>query len=135
MQSHPKTEKGNGRKNEVSLTKVTEEDMVAKLNLTCKQHGKEMKQIGQSERGLPNFYCEKGCKAEVGIGRVKKVIEDDGYGFIYTGGDDIFFHFSNLSREARPVERGDLVKFQIGYNPVSGKLQAVRIESQEGLRG
>lgn len=122
-------------KSEVKLQKINDlESQQPDLSVRCSEHGKLMKKMGESERGLSDYFCSRGCKAEIGVGRVKKVVEDKGYGFIYTGGDDVFFHFDNLNG-AGPVERGDLLKFRIGYNEFSHKLQAVRIESLDKLRG
>lgn len=105
------------------------------LAVTCAEHGEEMRPVGISKRGLPNYYCPHGCKLEAGVGRVTNLLEEKGYGFLETRGDgeNVFFHFSNLNG-AELVKRGDLLKFRIGFNPVSGKLQAVRVESLNGLR-
>lgn len=118
---------------EISFTKVPKVEDIDNLTITCKKHGKNMVMVDRSKRKLPNYYCEYGCKAEVGVGRVAKVLEDKGYGFIATEGDDVFFHFSKLNGE-KPVEKGDLFKFKVGFNPVTGELQATEIESLEGLR-
>lgn len=121
------------RKSRVTFTEVPELEDMAELTVVCDEHGEEMEQVGKSERGIPHYYCPRGCKLEVGIGRVKKVFENKGYGFLVTDGEDIFFHFSNL-KDSEPVKRGDLLKFRIGYNTVSDRLQAVEVESLNDLR-
>lgn len=98
-------------------------------NPTCKIHEEEMEQIGESERGIPNWICPKGCKIEMGKGRVKKVIEDRGFGFIQVdGGDDIFFHASHMN-DPFPPEEGDLCRFKMGLDQISGELQAVDVDN------
>lgn len=124
------SEEDSGRvksKSKATLTEVSEIKDRAELTVVCDEHGEVMERVGKSERGIPNYFCPHGCKLEVGVGRVKKLFEDKGYGFLKTQGDDVFFHFSNLNG-AEPVEKGDNLKFRIGYNPVSDKLQAVKLE-------
>lgn len=118
---------GGKTKSKATLTEVSEIRDRAELTVVCDEHGEVMEQVGNSERGIPNYFCPHGCKLEVGVGRVKKLFEDKGYGFLKTEGEDVFFHFSNLNG-TEPVEKGDDLKFRIGYNPVSDKLQAVKLE-------
>lgn len=132
VQSEEDTEGGKS-KSKVTLTEVSEMKDRAELTVVCEEHGEMMEQVGKSERGIPNYFCPHGCKAEVGIGKVKKLFDEKGYGFLATEGKDIFFHFSNLNGSG-PVKQGDLLKFRIGFNEVADKLQAVRIESLEELR-
>lgn len=132
MSIYDKEESKNGE-SRLILTEVPQLDGLTGLTVICQEHGEEMEEVDKSERGLPNYYCRRGCKAEVGIGRVAKIFDDKGYGFISTEGENVFFHFSKLNG-VWPVEKGELLKFHMGFNPVSGEIQAVRIESLEGLR-
>lgn len=98
-------------------------------NPKCSIHGEEMEQIGESKRGIPEWICPKGCKIEMGRGQLKMVKPEKGYGFILVeGGDDIFFHVSEMEG-SWPPELGDLLEFKIGLNQVSGELQAVGIRN------
>lgn len=101
----------------------------------CLGHGEEMVKSGTSSRGISEYFCEHGCKAEIGVGRVKKVINDDGYGFLVMldSREELFFHFSNVE-DFESIKRGDLFTFRVGYNHHSNKLQAVRLQPLQNLR-
>ena len=63
-------------------------------------------------------------------GRIKTYIEDRGFGFISPdeGGDDIFFHISNV-RDIEQPEQGMGVKYQIIETPKG--LNAVNVQRVE----
>jgi len=125
MKTQPKEENKNP-KSRTSRTEV-QEKAKTQLNITCKAHGEEMVYIGESTRGIPEFYCTKGCKVEGGRGKVKMVKEERGYGFIQVeGGEDVFVHVSEMNG-FWPPEEGDLVEFKLGLNPDSGELHAVSV--------
>ncbi len=42
-------------------------------------------------------------------------MNEEGFGFIYKEGEDMFFHVTHLVG-ADSVKRGDLVSFKVGYN-------------------
>jgi cold shock CspA family protein/sRNA-binding regulator protein Hfq len=50
-------------------------------------------------------------------GTIKALVKDRGFGFISSGKDDIFFHFSELEDPSGNVEIGQKVKFAIKENP------------------
>jgi len=132
MKAQIKEKSINPTQPEVSLTKVpglTQPEVTVK----CKAHGDLMNRVGSSERGIPLYFCEEGCVAEVGVGRVKRVKKKDGYGFIFKQNEDMFFHWSNLVG-VDSVKRGDLVVYRIGYNRRKGRLQAVEVKLLNGLR-
>eukprot|EP00931_Biecheleriopsis_adriatica_P042520 TRINITY_DN24240_c0_g1_i2.p1 TRINITY_DN24240_c0_g1~~TRINITY_DN24240_c0_g1_i2.p1 ORF type:complete len:153 (-),score=26.32 TRINITY_DN24240_c0_g1_i2:79-483(-) len=59
-------------------------------------------------------------------GSVKKVFEDKGFGFIipHAGGDDIFFHMSQVVGASSMTE-GVTVSFDRQYNELRGNFRAV----------
>ncbi|MBS3787487.1 MAG: cold shock domain-containing protein [Candidatus Bipolaricaulota bacterium] len=117
----------------VSITKVPGLTQ-PELTVHCKAHKQLMHRVGRSERGLPLYFCEDGCVAEVGVGRVKRFLEEKKFGFIYKRGEDMFFHWSSLVG-VDSVNRGTLVVYWIGYNRRKGRLQAVEVKPLNGLRG
>jgi len=62
-------------------------------------------------------------------GKIKLFNEDKGYGFIQPddGGNDVFFHVSAL-REGDEIVKGEVVRFEIGIDPKSGKSKAVSVD-------
>ena len=50
-------------------------------------------------------------------GTIKKIIADKGFGFIGTGGDDLFFHRSAVTGEFRDLREGDTVEYTEGQGP------------------
>lgn len=135
MSSYDGKEGSENPKTKISLTKVPEMKNPAQLIVICDEHGKEMEPVGTSEREIPNYFCPHGCKLEAGVGRVTNLLEEKGYGFIETRGDgeNVFFHFSNLN-SAGSVEKGDVLKFKIGYSHVSHRLQAVEVKREPTQR-
>lgn len=117
-------------KSEGSKQKITDKKRGENMNNpTCKIHEEEMEQIGESERGIPNWICPRGCKLEKGRGQLKMVKPEKGYGFILVeGGEDVFCHVSEME-DSWPPEVGDLLEFKVGLDQVSGKLQAVGIRN------
>lgn len=101
----------------------------------CLKHRKEMAKAGTSSRGISEYFCPKGCKAEIGVGRVKRIIDEDGYGFLITlnSEEEIFFHFSNVENP-ESIKHGDLFTFRVAHNPHTGELQAVRLQPLHELR-
>lgn len=96
--------------------------------IICEAHGLRMEEAGESKRGLPQFFCPKGCQIEEGQAEVKRVFPDRGYGFLrMPENGDLFFHFSQLDG-MRTVEAGELLGFRVGVNDRTGKLQAVNIQ-------
>lgn len=105
-------------------------------NPTCKVHGEPMKQIGESKRGIPTYFCPKGCQIETGKGRANIERIDDGFFFIeIEGGEDVFCHVTEFNGDW-PPEEGDLIRFKVGLNRVTNELQAVEVEdlNQDGKK-
>lgn len=131
MKTKTRENKESQANSKLSITKVPAK-IQSEITVNCQAHGEVMNRVGRSERGLPLYFCERGCMAEVGVGRVKKIKARDGYGFIYKEGKDMFFHFSDLVADS--VKRGDLVSFKVGYNKRKERLQAVQVQSLKELR-
>ena len=48
-------------------------------------------------------------------GKIKKVLPEKGFGFIAGGGDDLFFHHSELKGVTmEQLQEGQLVQYEIG---------------------
>ena len=48
-------------------------------------------------------------------GKIKKVLPEKGFGFIAGGGDDLFFHHSELKGVTiEELSEGQMVKYEIG---------------------
>jgi magnesium-dependent phosphatase 1 len=66
-------------------------------------------------------------------GEVKMVNEEKGFGFIQpdNGGNDVFFHFSNLPSSYAIVNQGDKLSFAIERDDKTGKTraQSIQVES------
>jgi cold shock protein len=62
-------------------------------------------------------------------GKIKMFDEGRGFGFIKPddGGVDVFFHVSAL-RDGDEITQGKAVKFEIGFDPKSGKTKAVSVD-------
>jgi len=50
-------------------------------------------------------------------GTIKKIIADKGFGFIGTGGDDMFFHRSACNGAFEDLREGDNVEYTEGQGP------------------
>lgn len=50
-------------------------------------------------------------------GTIKKIIADKGFGFIGTGGDDLFFHRTAVVGNFEDLREGDSVEFKEGQGP------------------
>ncbi len=59
------------------------------------------------------------------IGRIRKTIPQDSYGFIATdGGDEIFFHLNNLkgrTKDTKLPKVGTVVRFRLVRQDIPGK--------------
>lgn len=60
-------------------------------------------------------------------GKIKRFLEDDGYGFIAPseGGDDVFFHINNVKSPERLVEEGATVRYE--YEKTDKGFNATRV--------
>ncbi len=50
-------------------------------------------------------------------GTIKKIIEDKGFGFIATEGDDLFFHRNGCDSAFEDLREGDTVEFTKAQGP------------------
>lgn len=50
-------------------------------------------------------------------GTIKKIIADKGFGFIDTGGDDMFFHRNGCATPFEDLREGDNVEYTAGQGP------------------
>jgi CspA family cold shock protein len=50
-------------------------------------------------------------------GTIKKIVSEKGFGFIATGGDDVFFHRSGVDGTFEDLREGDTVEFTEGQGP------------------
>jgi CspA family cold shock protein len=62
-------------------------------------------------------------------GKIKMFNDDKGFGFIRPddGSNDVVFHVSAL-REGDEIAVGEIVKFEMGTDPKSGKSKAVSVD-------
>lgn len=65
-------------------------------------------------------------------GKIKKFIEDRGFGFITPddGGGDVFFHVTALC-EGDKIAPGAAVKFEVGADQKSGRTKAISVDLVE----
>ena len=68
------------------------------------------------------------CQNVVKRGRIAKIVQDRGFGFIDSESDNsIFFHFKQLKFLKKDLKIDQLVTFDIQENPNNGKTHAVNI--------
>mmetsp|Transcript_25117 Transcript_25117/g.63976 ORF Transcript_25117/g.63976 Transcript_25117/m.63976 type:complete len:133 (+) Transcript_25117:94-492(+) len=66
-------------------------------------------------------------------GVVKFFSAEKGFGFITSGDEDIFVHYSNIQSEGfRSLAEGEEVEFDVEKDQRSGKLSAVRVTGPGG---
>jgi cold shock CspA family protein len=66
--------------------------------------------------------------ASVAIGKVKKWITEQSFGFVVLAdGRDVFVHKDKLPGGLEELDRGDLIRVEFAERP-DGKLRATRIE-------
>ena len=54
-------------------------------------------------------------RTEMPAGKIKKVLPEKGFGFIAGGGDDLFFHHSELKGVTiEELSEGQMVQYEIG---------------------
>src|ERR1039458_3451114 len=98
---------------------------------------------GSGLGGWRMFWVRPCCMAHVGsqltawenledcmsASKIKMFDEGRGFGFIKPddGGVDVFFHVSAL-RDGAEITQGKAVKFEIGFDPKSGKTKAVSVD-------
>ena len=61
-------------------------------------------------------------------GKIKKLVSDKGFGFIQTGGEDVFFHRSSVEGTTfEELQEGQAVEFNIGQGPKGARAENVRL--------
>jgi CspA family cold shock protein len=64
-------------------------------------------------------------------GKIKKVLPEKGFGFIAGGGDDLFFHHSELKGVTiEQLQEGQMVQYEIGQGKKGPCAVSVRLAGQ-----
>ena len=61
-------------------------------------------------------------------GRIKKLVNDKGFGFIDGGSGDLFFHHSAVEEASfEELREGQTVEFEVGQSPKGLRAEHVRL--------